>query len=93
MADLDDFFAKKDRKKKPTKKFVTPEDLSKKLEITTPKVADVKSKKEQPQKSSDSNENEAEIDQNVAPEVRIKCVNFAVDKFTKKFYSIFVRFR
>lgn len=72
MADLDDFFAKKDRKKKPTKKFVTPEDLSKKPETTTPKVADTKPKKEQPQKPSNpSAENDAENDQNVVTEVCI----------------------
>lgn len=34
MADLDDFFAKKDRKKKPTKKFATPEELAKKIDET-----------------------------------------------------------
>lgn len=69
MADLDDFFAKKDRKKKPTKKFVTPEDLTKKLEITTPKVADTKPKKEQPQKPSNPSDNDAENDQNAVTEV------------------------
>lgn len=69
MADLDDFFAKKDRKKKPTKKFVTHEDLSKKIETTTPKVADTKSKKEQPQKPSNPSDNDAENDQTAATEV------------------------
>lgn len=69
MADLDDFFAKKDRKKKPTKKFVTHEDLSKKIETTTPKVADTKSKKEQPQKPSNPSDNDAENDQIAATEV------------------------
>lgn len=74
MADLDDFFAKKDRKKKPTKKYVTHEDLSKKLEITTPKIADTKSKKEQPQKPSNPSDNDAEIDPNAVAEVRIACM-------------------
>lgn len=34
MADLDDFFAKKDRKKKTTKKYATPEELVKQIEET-----------------------------------------------------------
>lgn len=37
MADLDDFFAKKDRKKTKTKKFATSDELAKKLEDTTKK--------------------------------------------------------
>lgn len=37
MADLDDFFAKKDRKKTKSKKFATPDELAKKLEDTTKK--------------------------------------------------------
>lgn len=48
MADLDDFFAKKDRKKKITKKFATPEDLSKQLEETSAKNKEVKARKEPP---------------------------------------------
>lgn len=38
MADLDDFFAKKDRKKKTTKKFATTEEVAKKLEDTAKKT-------------------------------------------------------
>lgn len=45
MADLDDFFAKKDRKKTKTKKFATPDELVKKLEDTT-KKNEVKPRKE-----------------------------------------------
>lgn len=43
MADLDDFFAKKDRKKnKSTKKFATTEDVAKKLEDNAKKTEKVK---------------------------------------------------
>lgn len=43
MADLDDFFAKKDRKKsKTTKKFATTEEVAKKLEDTAKKSEKVK---------------------------------------------------
>ncbi|XP_055374254.1 protein CDV3 homolog isoform X2 [Condylostylus longicornis] len=42
MADLDDFFAKKDKKKSKTKKFLTPEELAKKLEDTSKKAVEVK---------------------------------------------------
>lgn len=45
MADLDDFFAKKDRKKTKGKKFATPDELVKKLEDTT-KKNEVKPRKE-----------------------------------------------
>lgn len=48
MADLDDFFAKKDKKKRSTKKFPTPEDVSKQLEETAAKTKEVKAKKEAP---------------------------------------------
>lgn len=48
MADLDDFFAKKDRKKsKSVKKFATTDELAKKLEDTKQK-SDVRPKKEKP---------------------------------------------
>ncbi|CAB3241768.1 unnamed protein product [Arctia plantaginis] len=48
MADLDDFFAKKDRKKsKAVKKFATADELAKKLEDTKQK-SDVRPKKERP---------------------------------------------
>lgn len=42
MANLDDFFAKKDKKKTIKKKFVTPEELAKKLEDTSKKAVEVK---------------------------------------------------
>lgn len=49
MADLDDFFAKKDRKKKGTvKKFATPEELAKCIEDTTKKATEVKPRKVTP---------------------------------------------
>lgn len=48
MADLDDFFAKKDRKKsKSVKKFATADELAKKLEEPKQKT-DVRPKKERP---------------------------------------------
>ncbi|XP_026741998.1 protein CDV3 homolog [Trichoplusia ni] len=48
MADLDDFFAKKDRKKsKAVKKFATTDELAKKLDDTKQK-SDVRPKKERP---------------------------------------------
>uniref|UniRef100_T1DIK0 Uncharacterized protein n=1 Tax=Psorophora albipes TaxID=869069 RepID=T1DIK0_9DIPT len=43
MADLDDFFAKKDRKKSksaPSKKFATPEELAKRIEESAKKAAE-----------------------------------------------------
>jgi predicted nucleotidyltransferase component of viral defense system len=45
MADLDDFFAKKDRKKSKGKKVLTSEELTKKLDD---KKVDTKPKKEKP---------------------------------------------
>lgn len=48
MADLDDFFAKKDRKKsKAVKKFATADELTKKLDDPKQK-SDVRPKKERP---------------------------------------------
>lgn len=47
MADLDDFFAKKDRKKSKVKKFATADELAKKLEDTKQR-SDVRPKKERP---------------------------------------------
>ncbi|KAK2584817.1 hypothetical protein KPH14_007130 [Odynerus spinipes] len=44
MADLDDFFAKKDRKKAKGKKFTTTEEVAKKLEETGKRTEKVKSK-------------------------------------------------
>ncbi|CAK1593246.1 unnamed protein product [Parnassius mnemosyne] len=52
MADLDDFFAKKDRKKsKSVKKFATADELAKKLEDT--KKSDVRPKKDRPTQEGD----------------------------------------
>jgi len=45
MADLDDFFAKKDRKKAKGKKFVTTDDLAKRLEESGRKSEKSKDKK------------------------------------------------
>lgn len=47
MADLDDFFAKKDRKKKSVKKFATAEEMAKKLDDGKQK-SEVRPKKERP---------------------------------------------
>ncbi|CAG9794354.1 unnamed protein product [Diatraea saccharalis] len=53
MADLDDFFAKKDRKKsKAVKKFATSDELSKKLDDPKQK-SDVRPKKERPVQEGD----------------------------------------
>lgn len=46
MADLDDFFAKKDRKKAKGKKFTTTDEIAKKLEETGKKIE--KTKKDKP---------------------------------------------
>lgn len=52
MADLDDFFAKKDRKKSKSKKFATADELAKKLEDTKQK-SDVRPKKDRPAQEGD----------------------------------------
>ncbi|XP_053621456.1 protein CDV3 homolog isoform X2 [Plodia interpunctella] len=52
MADLDDFFAKKDRKKSKVKKFATADELAKKMEDNKQKV-DVRPKKERPAQEGD----------------------------------------
>uniref|UniRef100_A0A182P916 Protein CDV3 homolog n=1 Tax=Anopheles epiroticus TaxID=199890 RepID=A0A182P916_9DIPT len=44
MADLDDFFAKKDKKKGKAKKFVTAEEIAKQLDDTSKKVVESKMK-------------------------------------------------
>lgn len=59
MADLDDFFAKKDRKKTKTKKFATPDEFVKKLEDTTKRNEVVKPRKEPQSTQSDGVENES----------------------------------
>ncbi|XP_055643474.1 protein CDV3 homolog [Toxorhynchites rutilus septentrionalis] len=48
MADLDDFFAKKDRKKSKTKKFATAEELAKRIEDTAKKATETKPRKVNP---------------------------------------------
>lgn len=48
MADLDDFFAKKDRKKAKGKKFTTTEEIAKKLEETGKKLEKPKPKEKPP---------------------------------------------
>jgi hypothetical protein len=45
MADLDDFFAKKDRKKAKGRKFTTTDEIAKKLEETGKKVEKTKKEK------------------------------------------------
>lgn len=45
MADLDDFFAKKDKKKGKTKKFLSSDELMKQLEQTAIKESEPASKK------------------------------------------------
>lgn len=57
MADLDDFFAKKDRKKTKAKKFATPDELVKKLEDTT-KKPEVKTARDEPQLSTQSTQSD-----------------------------------
>lgn len=52
MADLDDFFAKKDRKKSKSKKFATADELAKKLDDTKQK-SDVRPKKDRPAQEGD----------------------------------------
>lgn len=53
MADLDDFFAKKDRKKsKAVKKFATTDEVAKKLDEPKQK-SDVRPKKERPIQEGD----------------------------------------
>ena len=47
MADLDDFFAKKDKKKSKGKKFVTADEIAKRLEDTSKKT-EVKIRKKEP---------------------------------------------
>ncbi|CAG9760285.1 unnamed protein product [Ceutorhynchus assimilis] len=62
MADLDDFFAKKDRKKKTTsKKFATTEEVAKKLEDTAKKTE--KQKKERVSEGDDTNPQPHEQDE------------------------------
>lgn len=55
MADLDDFFAKKDRKKAKGKKFTTTEEVAKKLEDTSSKPKEKPVKKERNQEGEEGN--------------------------------------
>ena len=55
MADLDDFFAKKDRKKAKGKKFTTTEEIAKKLEETGKRVEKPKLK-EKPTNTEETEE-------------------------------------
>lgn len=50
MADLDDFFAKRDKKKGKTKKYLSPEELVKQLEVNTLKEKEQLSKNSKPEK-------------------------------------------
>lgn len=77
MADLDDFFAKKDRKKtKSTKKFATPDELVKKLEDTT-KKNEVKTARKEPQPSKQSTQEDGvEVETVEQPQPVEVCVSF-----------------
>lgn len=53
MADLDDFFAKKDRKKSKGRKFATTEEVAKKLEDTSARKSEKPAKKERGSQEAD----------------------------------------
>lgn len=76
MADLDDFFAKKDRKRTKAKKFATSDELAKKLEDTTkksePKTRDKTQLTSLQSTQSDGVEIESGEQLNAAPEVWIE---------------------
>lgn len=57
MADLDDFFAKKDRKKAKGKKFTTTEEIAKKLEETGKRVEVKPKPKDKPLNPVEGEEN------------------------------------
>lgn len=59
MADLDDFFAKRDKKKNKTKKFLSSEELAKQLE------QNVKEDKIKPAKIEEESSTEATTNQEV----------------------------
>lgn len=73
MADLDDFFAKKDRKKSKTKKFATSDELAKKLEDTTKKCELLKRKEttQLPSTQSDAAVEIESADQVIVAEVSL----------------------
>lgn len=56
MADLDDFFAKRDKKKGKTKKYLSPEELVKQLEVNTLKEKELLSKNSKPEKIDEETE-------------------------------------
>lgn len=86
MADLDDFFAKKDRKKTKTKKFATPDEFVKKLEDTTKRNEVKPPRKEQQstQQQSDGVENESGEPQLNAAEVSSFPSNYCYIYLKKK---------
>lgn len=90
MADLDDFFAKKDKNKKSSKKFPTPQDVSKQLEENAAKAKEAKQKKEIPpvttEKNTENNLNEVSIVCHFFFSRRKQKPNFATIKMIKKTY-------
>ncbi|XP_052867520.1 protein CDV3 homolog isoform X1 [Anopheles cruzii] len=60
MADLDDFFAKKDKKKGKGKKFVTAEEIAKQLDDTSKRAVESKMKKSEPTDNKAASEQQAE---------------------------------
>lgn len=58
MADLDDFFAKKDKKKGKTKKFLSSEELMKQLEQTAIKESEPSKKPAKIEEESETTKNE-----------------------------------
>lgn len=65
MADLDDFFAKKDRKKsKGTKKFTTTEEVAKKLEDSAKKPEKLQKKERAPEGEDGSTQPHVSINNN-----------------------------
>lgn len=85
MADLDDFFAKKDRKKTKGKKFATPDEFVKKLEDSTRKTSESKPRKELQSTQSDGVENESG-EQLPAPEVCVFLIFFFYANLFSNFF-------
>ena len=85
MADLDDFFAKKDKKKSKGKKFMTTEEIAKKLEETGKKSE--KPKKEKPVQQPQVLGNEAdELRTTITVNILTQMVSFtlcAIDILTR----------
>lgn len=83
MADLDDFFAKKDRKKSKGKKFLTTEEIAKKLEETGKKID--KPKKDKPSiQPPNSGQDGTELGSGNIPVILTICF------FNRAFKTIFV---